>query len=456
MVLKNMDKKKVIQNKEEEEKKKKAALETKIRKRVAAEEKAYRVVERFVDETVSEDFLKDAGQLITPSHYDDIVVERAIAKLCGYPICKNILTNVSKQKYQISTRTNKVYDITERKNFCSNQCYKSSKYFQKQISDTPVWGRENEPRVQFDLLSLDSKSGSSGLEVIGGKTEVMAEITHLAKLDRYESNQKQKVNKGDKNQHQSEDQLSNMENMSTSSDIEKGDTTERHNDFCTQVAGGETSSRNFETESIENSEAEETKSANKHKSIIQSDNSKVEVTKSASQSEIDAGAEGTKSTRLEGEQSDKNIIDCKNLNNTELEDTKNESKPCNMEQVDNQAKIDYLMKLLDKRKHLLNKMAQIETVDVVRKDDRSPSEGSKIVTTGQDVCSTAMKLEDQFSYSCNVSKTETVELGTSAPIFLEKTECDENDDRKKEQRKETILKSNNDNKILDNRSGKPR
>ncbi|KAJ8300471.1 hypothetical protein KUTeg_021990 [Tegillarca granosa] len=137
-----MDKKKVIQNKEEEEKKKKAALETKIRKRVAAEEKAYRVVERFVDETVSEDFLKDAGQLITPSHYDDIVVERAIAKLCGYPICKNILTNVSKQKFQISTRTNKVYDITERK---------------KQISDTPVWGRENEPRVQFDLLSLDSK-----------------------------------------------------------------------------------------------------------------------------------------------------------------------------------------------------------------------------------------------------------------------------------------------------------
>lgn len=55
-----MEKKKILKKREEEEQKKKAALETKIRKRVAAEEKAYRIVERFVDETVSEDFLKDA------------------------------------------------------------------------------------------------------------------------------------------------------------------------------------------------------------------------------------------------------------------------------------------------------------------------------------------------------------------------------------------------------------
>ncbi|WAR31252.1 RPAP2-like protein, partial [Mya arenaria] len=57
---------------------KQAELRRKIEYKVACEERAHKIV-----------------QLITPSHYEDITVERAIAKLCGYPLCQNNLEKKS-------------------------------------------------------------------------------------------------------------------------------------------------------------------------------------------------------------------------------------------------------------------------------------------------------------------------------------------------------------------------
>uniref|UniRef100_A0A8B9CBH4 RNA polymerase II subunit B1 CTD phosphatase RPAP2 homolog n=1 Tax=Anser brachyrhynchus TaxID=132585 RepID=A0A8B9CBH4_9AVES len=112
----------------------KAALEAATRKKIEFEKKALHIVEQLLEENIPEEFLLNSGKSITPSHYKDIVDERSIIKLCGYPICQNKLENVPKQKYRISTKTNRVYDITERKCFCSNFCYRASKYFEAQIS----------------------------------------------------------------------------------------------------------------------------------------------------------------------------------------------------------------------------------------------------------------------------------------------------------------------------------
>ena len=35
-----------------------------------------------------------------------------------------------------------VYDITERKNFCSNSCFKRSNFLKSQVSTSPLWLRE--------------------------------------------------------------------------------------------------------------------------------------------------------------------------------------------------------------------------------------------------------------------------------------------------------------------------
>lgn len=144
--------------------KRKEALEEAIKRKIELDKQALQMVESLLEEDVTEEFLLDCGQFMTPSHYKDTIDERFIIRLCGYPLCRNKLKNVPKQKYKISTKSNKVYDITERKCFCSDFCYRASKYFEAQIPKNPVWLRDDERAPNFKLLK-EGQSGQSGLEV---------------------------------------------------------------------------------------------------------------------------------------------------------------------------------------------------------------------------------------------------------------------------------------------------
>lgn len=150
--------------KQQDASKRKAELEETVRKKIEFERKALHIVEQLLEENITEEFLRECGKFITPAHYSDVVDERSIIKLCGYPLCQKKLGIVPKQKYKISTKTNKVYDITERKCFCSNFCYRASKFFGAQIPKTPVWIREEERHPNF-LLLQEGNSGHSGEEV---------------------------------------------------------------------------------------------------------------------------------------------------------------------------------------------------------------------------------------------------------------------------------------------------
>ncbi|KAJ7334325.1 RNA polymerase II associated protein 2 [Desmophyllum pertusum] len=142
-----------------DEKQRLKELETSIRSQVAAEERAHKMVETLVlEDAVTKDFLINSGNLITTSHYADVVEERMLSKKCGYPICNNQINQISPQKYKICMKTNRVYDITERKCFCSNFCFKASKYFESQISASPVWTRIGESSRTCVLLESDSSS----------------------------------------------------------------------------------------------------------------------------------------------------------------------------------------------------------------------------------------------------------------------------------------------------------
>lgn len=93
--------------------------------------------------------------------------ERSIAKLCGYPLCDARLGDTPKQQYKISMVHKKVYDITDRKHFCSNKCYKCSLYLKEQILTTPLWVREEEnvlPDFKLLTLSEDGKGQSNASE----------------------------------------------------------------------------------------------------------------------------------------------------------------------------------------------------------------------------------------------------------------------------------------------------
>ncbi|XP_040027645.2 putative RNA polymerase II subunit B1 CTD phosphatase rpap2 isoform X3 [Gasterosteus aculeatus] len=147
-----------------EEARREAVRET-LREKMELEKRAMKVVERLLEDRVDEDFLVDCAWFILPANYKDTIEERSIAKLCGYPLCSNKLGKIPTQKYKISTKTNKVYDITERKCFCSNFCYKASKDFELQISTTPLWLRLHESPPEIKLMKKGD-GGISGEEVM--------------------------------------------------------------------------------------------------------------------------------------------------------------------------------------------------------------------------------------------------------------------------------------------------
>ncbi|KAM3865991.1 putative RNA polymerase II subunit B1 CTD phosphatase rpap2 [Diretmus argenteus] len=150
--------------KAEEEARRREALKDTLREKLDLERRARQVVERLLEDSVAEGFLIDCARFITSANYKDAIEERSIAKLCGYPICANKLDKIPNQQYKISTKTNKVYDITERKCFCSNFCCKASKEFELQISKTPLWLRQHESPPEMTLLKKGD-GGSSGEEV---------------------------------------------------------------------------------------------------------------------------------------------------------------------------------------------------------------------------------------------------------------------------------------------------
>ncbi|XP_058620303.1 putative RNA polymerase II subunit B1 CTD phosphatase rpap2 isoform X2 [Onychostoma macrolepis] len=147
-----------------DEARKREAIKEALRQKLELERKALQVVERLLEDSVTEEFLIDCAWHITPANYKDTVEERSIAKLCGYPRCPNKLSNIPTQQFKISTKTNRVYDITERKCFCSNFCYKASKCFELQISKTPLWLRKDERPPEVKLMK-EGEGGSSGHEI---------------------------------------------------------------------------------------------------------------------------------------------------------------------------------------------------------------------------------------------------------------------------------------------------
>lgn len=125
--------------------------------------RAQQIVLNLIDGTEDESVLFEQLRWINQNHYQDVVEERSIMKLCGYPLCCQKLGTIPKKKYHISVKQNKVYDITERKMFCSNNCYKASSYLKEQIFTSPLWFRDPEDIPKFTLLN--SKTGLLGEEI---------------------------------------------------------------------------------------------------------------------------------------------------------------------------------------------------------------------------------------------------------------------------------------------------
>ncbi|XP_063238782.1 putative RNA polymerase II subunit B1 CTD phosphatase RPAP2 [Bacillus rossius redtenbacheri] len=143
----------------------KEVLQATLIKKRECNRRAQLIVEGFLEETVHQDWFLSSLQYISESHFQDAVEERALTKLCGYPLCRGKLPPAPPQQFRISTRLNKVYDITDRKNFCSNRCCAAAKFLKQQLLSSPLWLRDKEAAPAFILLPAAGPSEGVGDEL---------------------------------------------------------------------------------------------------------------------------------------------------------------------------------------------------------------------------------------------------------------------------------------------------
>jgi len=136
-----------------EEEKREKVREALLKKK-AYESRALAIVEQLLEPDINGEWLVNVSPHLSLSHYQDAVEERSLVKVCGYPLCNkpNDASKI-KQKFHISTVTNKVYDVEERKQFCSAVCFKASNFFKDQLETSPLWLREVDTPVYAKLYT---------------------------------------------------------------------------------------------------------------------------------------------------------------------------------------------------------------------------------------------------------------------------------------------------------------
>lgn len=131
------------------------------------------------------------GSVISRSDYHDVVTERTIAKLCGYPLCSNSLPSERPRKghYRISLKEHKVYDLQETYMYCSSSCLINSRAFAASLNEERSSSLDpaklNAILKQFDGLSLDSvmntdKNGDLGFSRLQIQEKTDTEIGEMS------------------------------------------------------------------------------------------------------------------------------------------------------------------------------------------------------------------------------------------------------------------------------------
>lgn len=104
---------------------------------LSVKDAVYKIQTTLLDGVKAEAQLHAAANLLSKSDYEDVVTERTIINLCGYPLCSNKLPaseeeqqqRKRKGRYRISLKDHKVYDLQETWLYCSTPCLIHSRTF---------------------------------------------------------------------------------------------------------------------------------------------------------------------------------------------------------------------------------------------------------------------------------------------------------------------------------------
>ncbi|CAG7819672.1 unnamed protein product [Allacma fusca] len=148
---------------------KKEKIQIMIQKKKASDAKAKTIVYHLIETGVEKSYLLENARFISLTHWEDIVEERKLSRICGWVLCDNKLETIPKQQFRI--RNNTVLDISERKSFCSSHCYAVADNFKNQLPISPLWMRDEEVIPQFEILEDQSKE-LHGINVALNKLQI--------------------------------------------------------------------------------------------------------------------------------------------------------------------------------------------------------------------------------------------------------------------------------------------
>ncbi|CAM8895699.1 unnamed protein product [Rhodiola kirilowii] len=134
----------------------------------AVKDAVHKIQLALLDGIQEEHMLILAGSLMSRGDYEDVVTERTIVNLCGYPLCRNQLPTERQRKgrYRVSLKEHKVFDLQETDAYCSYSCVVNSRAFavslqEERSSDLNPTKIENVMR-KFACLSLEANSEGFG------------------------------------------------------------------------------------------------------------------------------------------------------------------------------------------------------------------------------------------------------------------------------------------------------
>lgn len=132
---------------------------------VSVKDAVHKIQLHLLEGIQNENQLFAAGSFISRSDYEDVVTERSIGKLCGYPLCSNNLPSdrPRKGRYRISVKEHKVYDLQETYMYCSSGCVINSRAFvislQEERCSILDTAKFDQVMMLFEGLSLSSEEG---------------------------------------------------------------------------------------------------------------------------------------------------------------------------------------------------------------------------------------------------------------------------------------------------------
>ncbi|VDN04567.1 unnamed protein product [Thelazia callipaeda] len=95
-------------------------------------------------ENVDEDMLQKSINNLDQSSWMELVEERYLGRICGFPLCNNAVKMKKSQKYRIDLRSKKIFERSaDVDKFCSRDCFLRSAAVKAQLEVEPLWIRGN-------------------------------------------------------------------------------------------------------------------------------------------------------------------------------------------------------------------------------------------------------------------------------------------------------------------------